>query len=803
MLKKIIKLFLIYCRLYKKPVCVNNNIYCCGRIFGRLSRFAFDQRFYLECYDDVRQNGIDPVEHYYYYGRSEGRVGVPVLPIIDLNKIDKARSTVLLVTHELSPTGAPILAYNIAKELCKKYNVLIISLGEGSLYDEFSKLGVALFCEPSLRYSEPISKFFIGKLNEKISINFAVVNSIESTAVLPGLYQINIPVVSMLHEFASYSGGLDRFRRCIYWSTLVLLSSEIAKNDLLKTGQISDTEKLSVLPQGKCIVPTYNKEDRAVLPLAKSNEVIRVIGAGTITYRKGVDLFIECARAIRNGISHKRLEFIWIGKNVDSALGTDYFQYLNDQVNRSGLKSCFNFIGEADSYEEILSTADIFLMTSRLDPLPNVAIDAFAKSLPVFFFRDASGLSSLILKTNLESRLCADYLSPSNMAAKVVQYIQDEGKVETLAGIRKFYEENFRFDNYFDKLEIYFKEAVDSHERMQQEADFLRSHSGINEYFCHPKIWTLFGKEDFTKRYVNMWKSNIYKYKPTPDFHPGIYRSMVNPTTDPYVHYIKSGRPSGPWKSDLVNLAQVTSETSSELTVAIHIHCYYPELLEDILSRLAGNNSKVDIYVSTNTVAKKDAIASIFAKRNLVPCSVDVTPNIGRDIGPFLNVYCSDLSDRYDVIFHVHTKKSPHVNENDGKNWYEYCLENLLGGIGGNVLDKILAEFSDKSLGLVYPSDPNAIGWGDNFRYSENVLGRLGLAAKKGDFNFPVGTMFAASKRLVRRLCDLDFHWDEYPCEPLPIDGTMLHAVERSIPYIAEDLGLRQMLVYVNKTTRV
>jgi lipopolysaccharide biosynthesis protein len=31
-------------------------------------------------------------------------------------------------------------------------------------------------------------------------------------------------------------------------------------------------------------------------------------------------------------------------------------------------------------------------------------------------------------------------------------------------------------------------------------------------------------------------------------------------------------------------------------------------------------------------------------------------------------------------------------------------------------------------------------------------------------------------------LIDLNFQWDDFPPEPLPFDGTILHAIERLLP---------------------
>ena len=803
MIAQKVKTFLLMCGLYRRPLYFENKIACRGGFFKKLKLFEFDPKFYADFYQDIGRSGIDPVEHYYYYGKSEGRLGVPF--DIDINSYQRCESkdSVLIVSHELSKTGAPILAYNIAKELSLLYNVTVVALDGGSLHDEFKSLDINLYCVPGLRGGENISKYYFSTLNKVSNYKFAIINSIESASVLRDLNELDVPTVTLLHEFPSYSGGLDKFRKCIYWSTITLASSEFLKNEILKSGQLADTEKISILPQGKCIVPKFGSEQSVEATFDKPLNAIRVVGAGTITYRKGVDLFIESARGIHELAIDKKVEFIWIGKNVDSALGADYFQYLEDQVKRSGLHGCFRFVDERDDYEEILSTSDIFLLSSRLDPLPNVAIDSFAKRIPVFFFNDATGLSSILSNTFLESVLCAAYLNPADMALKVYRYISVEDKSLIASEIGKFYESYFNFKTYIKNLEKYAQEAILMHRDMVRDADFLRLHCAINDSFCNPKIWNLLGPEDKARRYVNTWKSNIYKYRPVPDFHPSIYRALIKPQGDPYAHYIKSGLPAGPWKNSLIEVDDSVSPAVTKLATALHIHCYYPELLAAILSRLSCNSSRVDIFVSTNTEFKKTEIQSIFSDFDLLPASIDVSPNIGRDIGPFLNVYSRRLSSDYDVIFHVHTKKSPHVDDKDGRNWYEYCLENLLGGIGNNVLDKILFEFNDDSLGLVYPSDPNAIGWGANYQFSNSVLGRLGLIATNDDFNFPIGTMFAASKRLISRLCDLNFNWDEYPPEPLPIDGTMLHAIERSIPIISENLGLHQKLVYVNSTTRL
>ena len=58
-------------------------------------------------------------------------------------------------------------------------------------------------------------------------------------------------------------------------------------------------------------------------------------------------------------------------------------------------------------------------------------------------------------------------------------------------------------------------------------------------------------------------------------------------------------------------------------------------------------------------------------------------------------------------------------------------------------------------------------------------------------FNFPVGTMFWARPKVLKSMFDLKLDWRDYPEEPIPIDGTILHALERLLPFAARHSGYR------------
>ena len=50
--------------------------------------------------------------------------------------------------------------------------------------------------------------------------------------------------------------------------------------------------------------------------------------------------------------------------------------------------------------------------------------------------------------------------------------------------------------------------------------------------------------------------------------------------------------------------------------------------------------------------------------------------------------------------------------------------------------------------------------------------------------DFPVGTMFWARPEALAPLLRLGLNLDDYPDEPLPVDGTILHALERLLPLV-------------------
>ena len=61
--------------------------------------------------------------------------------------------------------------------------------------------------------------------------------------------------------------------------------------------------------------------------------------------------------------------------------------------------------------------------------------------------------------------------------------------------------------------------------------------------------------------------------------------------------------------------------------------------------------------------------------------------------------------------------------------------------------------------------------------------------------------MFWARSRALEPLLKLGLNWDAYPVEPAPIDGTILHAIERLLPSVARRAGYRYATTHIPGVT--
>jgi glycosyltransferase involved in cell wall biosynthesis len=781
--------------------------------------WRFDPDLYRELYPDIDESGSDPHEHYAVFGRREGRIGWLETTTLDLSGLDKGRPTALVVFPEGSRTRASIVAYNIVLRLLGHTNTVALFYTQGPVMAACQEAGAVVVGPEMWRGSpQPLPPNLFRRFIQQIAPQFAVVSGVESRHIARSLADLYVPTINLIHEFAAASHPRGAMTEAALWSGATVFSAEIVRDSAWASEFGLSGIDFPVIPHGRCALPEVGGADRrdrdnegarletAMRPAALPSNAVAILGAGSVTPRHGVDLFIECAARVRELAPELEVRFVWIGGTNPEA-DPDYSALLADQIGRADLNGRVVILDEVASLLPAYRCAYGLLLSARLDPLPHVAIDALSEGVPVLCFDRATGIAELLTQNGLGGFCVASYLSPESMARKLITLASSPDLRERVAAdSMRLAEATFDMDRYVARLQNLVELQRSQAEQERLDTDCIVRSGLIQADYVRPIELVPEPYADTARRYVRAWSSGIHRRKPFPGFHPGIYleeHGVQRPGADPLVDYINAGRPPGRWAFDLVTPSGSPPAVPEGLRIGLHIHVHYPDLLGAMVERLAHNQTRIDLLVSaTSDQAHKEASSQLASYRG---GSVDVrlVPNRGRDLAPLLTEFADTIVTRYDIIGHVHTKKTAEMTDTTiGAEWYRFLLENLIGG-RARMADETLARMAaDPLVGMVFPDDPHVVGWTQNRGGAEALSLRLKLGRVPESLVFPVGSMFWARAPALRALFGLGLRWEDYPQEPVPYDGTILHAIERLLPLVATASGGSILLTHVPGVTR-
>ena len=794
-----------------------------GEPLGHSPSERFDPVYYRTRYDDIRRAGISPLGHFVMGGRAEQRQAISVAGRLtfDTRALDPARETVLLIVHQASRTGAPILAYNIALRLRRRYNVVSLLLTGGDLVADFQHCSTVTIGPLTYADWRPVEmEYLVRRLVGTYRFAYALANTIDSRLMLKPLTLAMIPVVALVHEFSSYLSK-GEMGAALEWATEVVFSAPSVASSAIADYPDLGNRAVHVFPQGQSKLPPATieiqreEEERLATALRPrgAEDALLVLGCGTIFLRKGVDLFLSCATKVASLGPRRPVRFVWIGAQIPPNVDGGYFALLKEQVERAGLGDSFALVDEVANLAPAFAAADLFFLSSRLDPLPNVAIDAAMQGTPVICFEQSGGMADLLASEFDTQGSVVPYLDV-HAAAKLVARLADDPSAlaELGAATRRLAEKTFDMNRYVDQLDTLGRDAA---RLMEQRAHDLATISGDPMFdainFLGTDVATT-SREEAIRRFIARSailgatvrpKSNFYYRRPCAGFHPQIYAHENLGRDDsrlinPLAQFIRAGKPDGPWKTEVIDLSSSHIIPQRESKVALHGHFFYVDLFADCLAKLQINRTQCDLLLSAANQAGADQLQEMTRQYNRGRVVVRVVPNRGRDIGPFLTEFRAELQD-YDLVGHVHSKRSLHAADPVlGETWREFMWQNLLGGLYP-AMDIIVDTFlKDEGLGIVFPDDPHLSGWDSNRDIAESLAVRMGMQEPLPPFfNFPIGTMFWARPRALEPLWSLGFGLEDYPEEPIGIDGTVLHAVERLLPFAARQAGFRYATTHI------
>jgi rhamnosyltransferase len=233
------------------------------------------------------------------------------------------------------------------------------------------------------------------------------------------------------------------------------------------------------------------------------------------------------------------------------------------------------------------------------------------------------------------------------------------------------------------------------------------------------------------------------------------------------------------------------------LRVGVHLHVFYPDVGQELLGRLAESGVRADLVLTSDAQSKIDRVMEYIAKlgTRLRVRHTEVLVNRGRDMLPWLTV--GKVLSEYDLAGHFHTKKTAWSESWFGASWMSELMDTLVDPAG-----QIVSMFEDRpELGIVIPDipyvykmKPRGDAWGKNRETCTKLWRRLNRV-QKIDFEMldvpimPFGNMYWYRPAALQPLVGLGFSVQEFDSEPLPVDGTLAHSLERMHVYVAWSQG--------------
>lgn len=238
-------------------------------------------------------------------------------------------------------------------------------------------------------------------------------------------------------------------------------------------------------------------------------------------------------------------------------------------------------------------------------------------------------------------------------------------------------------------------------------------------------------------------------------------------------------------------------ELRERVLVIMHVH--YASNAEHCLDVLKGINARAKVIVTCSSDESYEMCLKIAERESVAVDEIIRRPNKGRDMSSYL-VECRDKIRDSEFLCFLHDKSSPHA-ENRFKvmEWVRHCEDSLLDS--SSYLAGVVSYFDENPhIGLLSPLPPD---WGKFYdcecpqnankttsSFMTELLHKMGASFGLGEYHVaPYGDMFWCRSVAIKPLLDMNWRYEDFPEEPLASDGTLLHAVERILPYVCKKAG--------------
>lgn len=334
---------------------------------------------------------------------------------------------VLLISHELDLTGAPIVILHLAEWFIEKgLNPVVIARNDGPLGKVFGDMGVPVIVMEAVYQSS-----FVLKCAHLFSL--IVVNTIVGAPVITQLSGTDIPVLWWIHEArVSYRQSVLRsMPEQVKENIHIYCISDHAEKILYEY-----RPKYYALQLPYFIPDNSNISENVSCPIPIDGTKTVFVCVGAMEERKGQDILVKAIRRLSSEELNNSL-FVFVGRKYYLPISYAIEKALRDYPDNIRYTSQLTH----DEVMALYRKMDCLICPSKDDPMPTTVTEAMSLS-KLIICSENTGTAKLLMKTN--SGIVYRNDDPEELAACMAKVIKSRNDFnEMCINARQAYIENF------------------------------------------------------------------------------------------------------------------------------------------------------------------------------------------------------------------------------------------------------------------------------------------------------------------------------------------------------------------------
>lgn len=349
--------------------------------------------------------------------------------------MQQTKQKILVISHEATLTGAPILLLNLLQCLQNHFQFTIVLKRGGDLEKNFKQFGTTYLLKHK-NYSNETN--ILKKIYDRIiyffkqlqiiipylQCNVVLSNTVCNGRLLKRFSVVGKPILLYVHELESMIQYFNEFKDSEFslkLAQVIFYPSNAVQNNLIQQHKV-EFSKTTFLPYyfPKEIFDHSSNEKlfyrkKFLEQYSIPEQAFLVVGMGMVSERKGTQHFIDVAsEAIQ---LNSNIYFVWIGDfNQDSYAQNIKSKFFDNTKNKQVI-----FTGKLPYASTNLLAFDLFFLSSIEDPYPLVVLEAAYQNVPTICYNNSGGIVEFI---GSEYGFAIEKLSIQQTTKKIIEIAQ-------------------------------------------------------------------------------------------------------------------------------------------------------------------------------------------------------------------------------------------------------------------------------------------------------------------------------------------------------------------------------------------